>query len=264
MKKLHALILLLPFISCVEEDSTIQNTANTNSFLEATQNERWVISRFVEEGRDLTLNYLGSSFLFSEDKKITVENGTETTLGSWRIERDRNVSELYIDFANNRLMNELSEDWELLEFSPSLIRLTESDDTEIDTLIFVRAGTPVVNNNHANAQIAEGLVDKLQDKVFSIVKVTDDWQDYTQAMNEIELAFGKNRVLQLKQGNQVIATGIWLVGIGSDKVTLELDLADNILAEYVDEEWELLEIEGNDIRLEETDTDKDQLTIRQK
>jgi|AntRauMFilla1563_2_1112583.scaffolds.fasta_scaffold00345_10 hypothetical protein len=264
MKKLFAIILLLPFISCIEDDNAAENITDTNSFLEATQNERWVISKFVEEGRDLTTNYLGSTFLFAEERKLTVENGSEFSQGSWRIERDENISELYLQFVNNRLLEELNEDWEIVEFSSSRISLIEADDTEIDTLIFVRAGA-VENNTNATIIQAKALADKIQDQSFSIVKVTDDREDYTQAMKDIELSFGKNRSLQLKQGNQILALGIWLIGTENNEVVLELDLSDNRFAEYVDEEWKLLEINGIEIRFEEADgNDKDLLTIRQK
>lgn len=264
MKKLFAIIIFLPFISCVENDNPTENIADTNSFLEATQNERWVISKFVEEGRDLTTNYVGYTFLFAQDRKLSVENKSELSQGTWRIQRDENIPELYLQFVNNRLLEELNEDWEIVEFSSTQISLIEADDAGIDTLIFVRADA-LENINNATVVQTKALVDKIQDKSFSIVKVTDDRVDYTQVMRDIELSFGKNRVLQLRQGNQILALGIWLVGTENNEVVLELDLWGNRFAEYVDEEWKLLEINGIEIRFEEADgNDRDLLTISEK
>ena len=82
----------------------------------------WYVSSFIEDTTDETYHFNGYNFTFSSNgTAIAVKNAT-TINGTWSNYMDDGYSKLDLSF-NGNLLDELEDDWRVLEFSENLIKL---------------------------------------------------------------------------------------------------------------------------------------------
>jgi len=121
------------------------DNSDVASLESAAQNGDWRVSRFVDDGDDETANFNGFVFTFNSDGSILADNATDSFNGSWRIEFDDDDDlddddlEFYITFSTpSNELNELTEDWYVIEYSDNRIRLSDDDDDDDEILNFER------------------------------------------------------------------------------------------------------------------------------
>ncbi|GEM_PF-668644 len=96
------------------------------------------------------IDFEGYVFEFDGDGSVTATLGDAVFTGAWRIELeddsddddddddddDRGEMEFYIEFnSSNDILEEISDDWEILEYSDTRIRLGDDDDIDDDELL---------------------------------------------------------------------------------------------------------------------------------
>lgn len=122
------------------------DSTDVTSLQNAAQNGSWRITRFVDDGEDETSVFDGFVFSFGTDGSISADNGTNLFNGTWRVELDDDDDdddmddnddlEFYLTFStSNEDFDDLTEDWEVLEFSDTRIRLGDDDDDDDDDLL---------------------------------------------------------------------------------------------------------------------------------
>lgn len=90
----------------------------------------WVITYYFNED-DQTALYSQWTFTFNNDMTISATSDENNEVGFWNTYGDDGVLEVEIDFDNaSELLDELSEDWKVINFSDDIIQLENIDDSE--------------------------------------------------------------------------------------------------------------------------------------
>lgn len=123
-------LVLILFSSCKKDDSS--------NITDIVVSGNWKISLFQEDGSIKTSNYSGYSFIFNSNNTISATKNSQSTNGSWSSGNDDSKSKLVINFGSVSPLDELNEDWEILEKSSSIIKLKHisGGDGSIDYLNF--------------------------------------------------------------------------------------------------------------------------------
>lgn len=107
------------------------------TFSNVITNGTWYISYFFEDDDNETSDYLGYNFTFSVTGTITVVKASATTNGSWSNYIDSGDDILDLNFNDSNL-DELEEDWEITEYSSTVIKLKHVSGGETDYLYFTK------------------------------------------------------------------------------------------------------------------------------
>ncbi len=121
---------------CDEDDDNDHNDddADATDLLNTLTTGQWKISYFFND-EDETVNYTGYVLTFTNDGIVKVVKGGTTITASWSVDGDDGSLELDLDFGDDDLFEELTEDWDVLEYNLQTIKLT--DDSE-EYLSFAR------------------------------------------------------------------------------------------------------------------------------
>ena len=124
---LKTLLLLILFSSC--------NNSNNNpkTILDKIENNitkgKWIITKFIDSGNDETSDYNGYVFDFKTSGILLANKNTDSYTGNWEME-DSNSSDDSLDdldfilfFSAPPLLEELSEDWDIISQSSTKIEL---------------------------------------------------------------------------------------------------------------------------------------------
>ncbi len=117
------------------DDSSVPSPTFTSVLTSGT----WHVSYFSEDGDDKTTDYLGYDFTFNPNWSIQIVNSGNTSSGTWTNYMDSGENKLNLTFSNTYLA-ELVEDWSILEYNQTVIRLKNisGGDGSIDYLYFTK------------------------------------------------------------------------------------------------------------------------------
>ena len=94
----------------------------------------WFVSYYFDN-EDETINYAGYTFTFNTGGTISVFKSGNTNSGTWSNFLDSGVQKLDLTFSNSNL-NEIEEDWRVIEYSSSLIKLKDGSGDSAEYLYF--------------------------------------------------------------------------------------------------------------------------------
>ena len=106
-------------------------------FSDVITNGTWYVSYFFEGDDNETSDYLGYNFTFSATGTITIVKASTTTNGSWSNYIDSGDDIMDLNFNDSNL-DELEEDWEITEYSSTVIKLKHVSSGETDYLYFTK------------------------------------------------------------------------------------------------------------------------------
>jgi hypothetical protein len=86
----------------------------------------WEISAFSENGVDETFQFLGYTLVFHRNETVDAIRGNSKSRGYWTTGSDYDNNDLYLNFGNISPLNELNEDWQVLENRPGQVRLAHA------------------------------------------------------------------------------------------------------------------------------------------
>jgi hypothetical protein len=121
---------------CDEDDDNDYNDDDVDDtvFVAVLTTGNWVVTQFVEDGANETSTYTGYVFTFNVNGTVIVRKGTVSVQGTWEVDGDDGSLELELDFQDDSPLDELDDDWDVIEFNNAIIRLNDDD----DSLIFER------------------------------------------------------------------------------------------------------------------------------
>jgi hypothetical protein len=121
-----------------DDDDNSNNTPIAANFLTTIQSGTWEVSYFMDDTNQ-TANYTTYNFTFNANGSISIVSGATTFTGQWLAYVDNNENTFEIDFPSVQL-EELSDDWEIIEYSPTQIRLKDvsSGNGATDFLTFTK------------------------------------------------------------------------------------------------------------------------------
>lgn len=119
-----ALLLGLSTTSCLQ-DEDLTTPDDSISTPQTTAGTSWRITYFWDSDHEETDHFFGYSFKFDSGGVITATNGLNTYSGTWSEGTDDSTPKLYLTFVSPSDFEELSDDWHILEWSETKIRLQD-------------------------------------------------------------------------------------------------------------------------------------------
>lgn len=121
-----------------DDDDDSDNTPISPNFISVLQSGEWHVSYFFDNTNQ-TSNYSGYNFSFDTNGTIAVSVSSSNLSGTWEAYVDDNEDTLEINFPSSQL-EDLSDDWEIIEFSATQIRLKDvsGGNGETDFLTFTK------------------------------------------------------------------------------------------------------------------------------
>jgi hypothetical protein len=106
-----------------------QTNASISSIKEFLENPKgFRISELIEEGTNKTSKFRPYLFVFNENGTVTAAQSNKIINGTYLVFIDDNKIELRMNFPNNSILNELSDDWYFNFKNANSIRFEDSGD----------------------------------------------------------------------------------------------------------------------------------------
>jgi hypothetical protein len=128
---LVVLFIITTASTCSNDDSSSSSVNSSNSVISIVNNGTWRITYYYDTDHEETATFSGYDFTFGVNNALTATNGTNTYSGTWSISdsnsNDDSLSDLdfNIAFATPVEFEGLSDDWEIVEKSSSIIKLRD-------------------------------------------------------------------------------------------------------------------------------------------
>ncbi|MEO5600934.1 MAG: hypothetical protein ABIR06_08410 [Cyclobacteriaceae bacterium] len=126
---------------CDEDDDNDhdEDDADDTGFITALLNSNWQITYFFD-GSDETGAFADFVFIFHEDGATLSTNGVSSIQGTWDTNGDNGSINIKLNLGEEAPLDAIMEDWEVVEFNSSLIKLQDvsEEDQTVTTLVFER------------------------------------------------------------------------------------------------------------------------------
>ena len=152
MKKL----ILIPALFCLfmlnvasmcssdDNNSSTDPTPVINTVTSGT----WRVTSYVDSGNDETSDFTGYNFTFGAANTLSATNGTNTYNGTWSVTSDDDSDDdnpssdldFNIAFLSPTNFTKLTDDWDIVSFTPTTISLMDvsGGNGGTDTLVFTK------------------------------------------------------------------------------------------------------------------------------
>lgn len=138
MKKLILLFAVVIFASCSSDDDNVR-LDEPDAITIILPEGQWKVSNFIDDDEDKTAQFTSFIFEFKTDGTVTAQNDILTENGLWSYDNDRDDPELDIRFNDGSILDDISDDWDIISVSTSKIELSDTDsDGETELLTFVK------------------------------------------------------------------------------------------------------------------------------
>lgn len=118
--------------SSSDDNSSSNSSGNTpTAVTTVVSNGTWKITYYYDTDHEETSSFAGYNFTFGASNVLTATNGTNNYSGTWSVtdsnSDDDSISDLdfNIAFSSPSQFEELSDDWEIIEKSATVIKLKD-------------------------------------------------------------------------------------------------------------------------------------------
>ena len=125
-------ITLLSSTCSSDDDSNQPNTTvNIQEVINTAESGTWVITYFFDTDEEETNNFNGYNFSFNNDGSLVATNNSTTIEGSWSVtnsgsnDDSSNDVDFNISFISPPNFEELSDDWDIIQYSSNMIELID-------------------------------------------------------------------------------------------------------------------------------------------
>jgi len=141
-----ALLFVVNVASMCSDDDDSPTNVNQTQVINTVISGTWRITNYVDSGVNETTNFTGYNFTFASNNVLTAVGNGLTTSGTWSVtdsnSNDDTLSDLdfNIAFTAPVQFEELTDDWEIIEKSTTVIRLKDvsGGNGGIDYLTFTK------------------------------------------------------------------------------------------------------------------------------
>lgn len=125
------LFVLTTSSMCGSDDTPSSSNNNPDDVINVVNNGTWRITYYYDTDHEETSNFNGYNFTFGASSVLTASNGTNNYTGTWSVtdsnSSDDSISDLdfNIAFSSPAQFEELTDDWEIIEKSTTVIRLKD-------------------------------------------------------------------------------------------------------------------------------------------
>jgi len=126
------LFVLTTSSMCSSDDDNPNPTVNNPAdVINIVNNGTWRITYYYDTDHEETTNFNGYNFTFGASNALTTSNGTNNYSGTWSVtdsnSNDDSISDIdfNIAFSSPAQFEELTDDWEIIEKSTTVIKLKD-------------------------------------------------------------------------------------------------------------------------------------------
>ena len=215
---------------------------NDTELVAALTNGDWYITYFFDD-TDETADFADYVFNYATDGTATATNSGGPTNGTWFTSAgDETELELNLNFGINDPLDELAEDWDVLEVTNEIIRLKDrSGDGSTDFLTFER--DPFTGGGGST-----DLEDFLTDGTWFVFSYVDDGDDETGDYNGYDVTFNTNGTVTATNGGNT-NNGTWEVLSAGNK--LLMDFGVQLPFEEFNDDWDVLSATNTRVELQD-------------
>lgn len=200
----------------------------------------WYVTFYFDDN-DETSNYSDYVFNFASDGSATATDSSGPTNGTWSTSAgDETELELNLNFGIIPPLDELAEDWDVLEVTNDIIRLKDvsGGDGSEDFLTFER--DPLGSGG-------TGLDDILSDGTWYVATYLDDGDDETADYTGYDLTFNTDGTVIADNGSLIYGT--WMVLNGGNNLLLEF--GSSIPFDEFNDDWDVLSATNTQVDLQD-------------
>jgi len=212
---------------CIGDGGSIDDTV----LVQALTTGDWFITYYFDDVDDTT-DFNDYIFNFASDGSSTAINSSGTTNGTWSTSLgDETPLELNLNFGATMPLDELAEDWDVLEVTNDIIRLKDvsGGDGSIEFLTFERTQEGGGGNNLANI---------LSDGLWYVASYSEDGIDQTADYNGYQINFDANGTVIADNGISI--NGIWSVENSGN--ILVLNFGNSIPFDEFNDDWDVISV----------------------
>ncbi len=217
--------------------------------------DSWFISFFFD-GEDETSEFSSYEFVFNTNGTATATSGSTIEDGTWSIQASGSSQnlKLILDFGDEDPVDELDEDWKVIDFTNELIRLKKGN----HFLTFSR--TPFTGGGASAQELKDVLTDG---NWFVGLFLEDGDDDETSNFNSLNFNFIPSGLIVVTNPSSTLF-GTWFVMEDGDELTLILNFDDAYPLDELDDDWMVVQFNNNQIELKDDDDEDADLLIFEK
>ena len=220
-----------------ESDCTENGGVDDSALVAALTTGDWYVTYFFDD-TDETSDFADFTFNFNNDGTATATDMSGPTNGNWSTgSGDETDLELNLNFGATMPLDEIAEDWDVLEYSNDIIRLKDlsGGDGSTDFLTFER--TPGGGGGDDLSAI-------LEDGLWFVASYTEDSDDQTANYNGYTLDFANDGTVLATNGSNP-NNGTWAVQSGGNE--LVLNFGTNMPFDEFNDEWDVLSVSDTQV-----------------
>ncbi|MHA7842714.1 MAG: hypothetical protein ACX93I_05295 [Winogradskyella sp.] len=231
----------------LEFKNTCSGSGNVDdsNLVNALTSGDWYVTYFFDD-TDETADFSDYVFNFATNNTATATNSSGSTNGAWStVSGDTTPLGLILNFGTSIPLDELEDDWDVLEVTNDIIRLKDvsGGDGSEDFLTFER--TPYNGGGTGN----DNLINTLSDGLWFVASYTEDSDDQTTDYVGYELNFDSNGTVTASNGSTT-NNGTWSVFNSGNEVMLNFGTA-MPFQELNDDDWDVISSSDTEVVLQD-------------
>lgn len=241
------------FLTFSRVPNTGGNNTELNLFIENLITGTWFVNFLEENGTDHTANFNEYEFTFFGNGSATAVSNSNTINGFWTAQNGSGNLDFILNFDTNTNYDfaELNDDWDVLEATQIIIRLSDvsGGGGGTDYLTFGREP----NGGGGGGPDAQELRDFLISGTWYIDKYLDDGNDETSDYNGYNFNFYGNQTVYASNGTENVY-GIWIVTVTGQELNFEFNM-DSPINGADDDEYKALQYSPTSVTFVTRDSD---------
>ncbi|WP_131459894.1 hypothetical protein [Aequorivita vladivostokensis] len=211
----------IDYLTFGREPNTGGTNTELNLFIENLITGSWYVNLLEEYGVDHTANFNEFEFTFFGNGSATAVSNNDTVNGYWTAQMDSGNLDFILNFetTTNGDFGELNDNWDVLEATQTIIRLSDVSGGGTDYLTFGREP----NGGGGGGPDPQELRDILISGTWYVEKFLDDGDDETADFNGYDFNFYNNETVYATNGTENVY-GIWVVTVTGQELNFEFDM----------------------------------------
>ena len=221
-------------------DGTGDGNIDDSALVQALTAGDWYVTYYFDDF-DETTDFDGYVFNYGIDGIATATNSNGTTNGSWSTSSgDETPLELNLNFGTVLPLDELAEDWDVLEVTSDIIRLKDisGGDGSTDFLTFERS---------PNGTGGVDLGTIISNGIWAVSSYLDNGIDETIDYNGYNLTFNTDGTVVADNGATI--NGTWSVQNAGNKFVL--DFGSSVPFDEFNDDWDVISVSDTQIQLQD-------------
>ncbi|MFD1062689.1 hypothetical protein ACFQ1Q_05480 [Winogradskyella litorisediminis] len=225
---------------CTSGGTTVDDTALVNALTTGD----WYVTYFFDD-TDETADFSDYVFNFASDNTATATDTNGSTNGIWSTTSgDETVLGLNLNFGTTIPLDELADDWDVLEVTNDIIRLKDisGGDGSEDFLTFERTPFSGGNGNDNLSAI-------LSDGLWVVASYTEDTDDQTANYSGYQLDFDSGGTVSASNGSNT-NNGTWSIFSSGNQMAINFG-TDIPFNEFNDDDWDVISVSDTQVVIQD-------------